>query len=288
MTVLGKILAILNLVLSLAVGAFIVMTYVARTNWHAAYDNAQKQVEVSQKDAGAFRNEMEQAKGEKAQVEEQLAKYKVATDKEKLALNAQINDREDKLKRASEENAKLVAAQSAAADELKRRANEVHYLKSLVAARDAQLTKWEGDVERMRAAMVEATINYRAEQERNERLLQENERLTKDNRQIRQVASSTSLRSEAPKKNPPAEDVGGRVTRTDAQSGYVTVNVGSDHGLSRGNTLEVFRLRPDPAYLGMIQILQVRPNEAVGKPVDLRRGVIQVGDQVASSIMRQP
>jgi hypothetical protein len=285
MTLLGKILAIVNLVLSLAVGAFIVMTYVARTNWHAAYVGMENQAKVSKADALAFQAEMKKVQGEKAQLEDQLAKYRLVVDKEKADLNAQIADRSDKLKQAREEIGKHVSAQGAAGEELKRRAKEVEYVRSLVATRDEQLRRWEKQVQDMRAAMMEAKINYDAERGRNERLLQENERLTKDNQQIRQVATSTSVRREAPRKNPPTEDVGGKVTQADAKDGLVTINVGSDAGLNKGNTLDVFRLNPDPAYLGTIQILAVRPNEAVGKPIGLRPGVIRAGDQVSSNIM---
>ena len=141
MTVLGKILAILNLVLSLAVGAFVVMTYVSRTNWHAAYKNMQDQVQVTKADALAYKKDMEQAKGEKAQLQEQLDKQKVAAEKEQQSLTAQINDFGEKLKRAGEENARHISAQRAFDADLKRRASEVEYLKQLVAARDAQLSK---------------------------------------------------------------------------------------------------------------------------------------------------
>jgi hypothetical protein len=285
MTVLGKILAILNLVLSLAVGAFIVMTYVARTNWHAAYVSMQNQVKVSQADAQAFKKDMEQVRGEKAQLQEQLDKQKAAADKEQQMLTAQINDLGEKLKRTGEENAKHVSAQSSAGAELQRREKEVEYLHKLMADRDAQLTKKDAQVTQMRAAMVEAQINFNAEHERNERLLQENERLSKDNRQIRQVSTSTSLRSEAPKKNPPPEDIEGSVKAYDSRSGFLTLNVGSDAGLARGNTLEIFRTLPEPAYLGMIQIMQVRPNEAVAKAVERLRSAPQAGDRVSSNIL---
>jgi hypothetical protein len=202
-------------------------------------------------------------------------------------LDAQLKSREEMLKTQKEETARHVAAESAAGDELKRRANEVEYLKGLVTTRDNQLAKLEKQRQSMREAMVEAQINFDQEHARNERLLQENERLTKDNRHIQQVASSTSLRREATSKNPPAEDVEGSVKKADP-SGYVTVSVGSDAGLSKGNTLEVYRLKPTPSYVGTIEILDVRPNEAVARPVGRLRGVIQVGDQVASNIMRRP
>jgi hypothetical protein len=283
MTVLGKILAILNLVLSLAVGAFIVMTYVARTNWHAAYVGMQNQVKVSQADALAYKKDMEQARGERAQLQEQLDKQKAAAEKEQQSLTAQINDFGEKLKRAGEENAKLVAAHRAYDADLKRRANEVDYLKKLIGDRDAQLSKKDLQVNQMRALMVEAQINFKAEHERNERLLEENERLSKDNRQIRQV--STSPRGEASKRNPPPEDIDGRVTAYDSRSGLLTLNVGSDAGLAKGNTLEIFRTLPEPAYLGTIRIMEVRPNEAVAKPLDRLQSPPKAGDRVSSNIL---
>ena len=285
MTALGKILAILNLVLSLAVGAFIVMTYVARTNWHAAYDSAQKQVKVSQADALAFKKEMENTKGEKAQLQEQLEKQKTAAEKEQQNLTAQINDLGNRLKGADAEKAKHVAAQTAAAAELQRRANEVDYLHKLMADRDAQLAKKDAQVNQMRAAMVEAQIDYKNEHERNVRLLEENERLSKDNRQIRQVSTSTSLRGEAAKRNPPPEDIEGKVKAYDSRSGLLTLNVGSDVGLAQGNTLEIFRTLPEPFYLGTIKILNVRPNEAVARPLDRLSHTPQAGDRVSSNIL---
>src|SRR5438552_5791114 len=114
MTVLGKILAILNLVLSLAVGAFVVMTYVSRTNWHAAYKNMQDQVQVTKADALAYKKDMDQARNEKAQLQDQLDKHKAGAEKEQQSLTAQINDLNEKLKGAGAENAKYVAAQRAA------------------------------------------------------------------------------------------------------------------------------------------------------------------------------
>ena len=289
MTAIGKTLAVLNLVLSLVVGWFIVKTYVARTDWHAAYRNMETQANVSKADAEAFKNQMELARGEKAKVDDQLAKQTAATAKEKQSLDSRIAQLSDDLKRAREEIGKHVASQNAAGGELERRAKEVEHLKSLVTFRDVELTKQKKQNVDMRQLMVEATINASEERARNNRLLQENERLTKDIRQMQQVASTTSLRKDAPKKNPPVDDIEGTVKATDPSNGYVTVSVGSDAGLNKGNTLEVYRLRPEPAYLGPIQIVAVRPNEAVGRPMEPRgrsASAIQVGDQVSSNIVR--
>jgi hypothetical protein len=76
----------------------------------------------------------------------------------------------------------------------------------------------------------------------------------------------------------------GVITATDPQSGLVTLNIGSDAGLRKGHALEVYRLKPQPLYLGPIQILSVRPTEAVAKPASGSHTVLEVGDRVTSTI----
>ncbi|HMC65870.1 MAG TPA: hypothetical protein VKI65_13105, partial [Gemmataceae bacterium] len=85
-------------------------------------------------------------------------------------------------------------------------------------------------------------------------------------------------------KNPPAEDIKGKVKAVDAESGLVTISIGSDAGIQKGHTLEVFRLKPKPVYIGTLRILDLKANEAVGKLTTKERLPVQVGDEVASRI----
>jgi hypothetical protein len=90
----------------------------------------------------------------------------------------------------------------------------------------------------------------------------------------------------APAKASPPADVEGLVKGVGAD-GLVTVALGSDAGLSKGATLEVFRLKPAPKYLGRIRLVEVTATQAVGKPVGRLAAPIQVGDHVASRIIPQ-
>jgi hypothetical protein len=85
-------------------------------------------------------------------------------------------------------------------------------------------------------------------------------------------------------RNPPPEPVEGKVTRVDAASGLVTIDIGGEAGLARGHTLEVYRLQPMPKYLGSLRIIEVRASEAVGK-MEKNSADVQVGDQVSSQIL---
>jgi hypothetical protein len=87
-------------------------------------------------------------------------------------------------------------------------------------------------------------------------------------------------------RNPPLENIEGLVKTF--QGNLVKITIGSDAGLVKGNTLEVFRLSsiPDQSkYLGTIRIIDVSATEAVGEPVNRMAAPVQIGDRVASHIL---
>jgi hypothetical protein len=65
----------------------------------------------------------------------------------------------------------------------------------------------------------------------------------------------------------------------------VSISIGSNHGLQAGHTLEVFRLAPQPKYLGTIRLVNVTASQAVGRVTGNLRERIQAGDEVASRII---
>jgi hypothetical protein len=105
---------------------------------------------------------------------------------------------------------------------------------------------------------------------------------------LRAVCKAIQKLEESEQKADPASAAGppveGKVTTTDA-SGLVTVSIGSDSGVRKGHVLEVYRFDPTPTYLGRLEVLESRPNEAVGRPVSRPPGHIQVGDRVANRII---
>ena len=64
----------------------------------------------------------------------------------------------------------------------------------------------------------------------------------------------------------------------------VMISLGSDAGLSKGQTLQVFRLGQGFGYVGRIKIVDVEAKQAVGEVMGRLSKPIQVGDRVASRI----
>ena len=62
-------------------------------------------------------------------------------------------------------------------------------------------------------------------------------------------------------------------------------SIDSDAGLTRGQTLEVFRFGTSPKWVGRIRIVEVMQTQAVGTAMGKLTTPIQVGDRVASRIV---
>jgi cell division protein FtsB len=285
MTTLGKILAIVNLVLSLVVGAFIVMSYVARTNWHAAYNKVNEQLKVAQADANGYKDESAIAQKVISGLKDELKAMDQQVKKAKIDADRALVTERARLEAESKKTNELTSNQGGQIAELERRLAEVKYLHATLDQRNKELTDKEKDVQTFRDRAVEMEITAKRTQEMNERLLVQLETMNKALKSADASIANKPLREGATRVNPPTEEVAGTIKETDAQSGLVTINVGTDRGVKEGNTLDVFRLKPEAAYLGTIVILSARPNEAVGRPTSKGRIPLQVGDKVASNVM---
>jgi hypothetical protein len=289
MTVLGKILVIVNLVFSLATGALIVMVFAKQTNWKDAADKWHRSYDVARANADAYAQEMEENKKK--------------GDELKTNTDRQLGDLKDQLAKLQEKStflentlkdeqgkSKVASANTVGATEESRRLNEeVKALQGLVNQREDKLVELDKQAKDFRERAVAAEIAYRTAQGQNQRLLETNETLVKDLEREKAKGvgtASTGGASTTATLKPPPEDVEGVVLDSDPKTGLVTISIGSDSGISKGNTLEIFRYHPKPDYVGMIRIVDARPHEAVGRAImPLRSGPIQKGDRVASTIL---
>jgi hypothetical protein len=87
-------------------------------------------------------------------------------------------------------------------------------------------------------------------------------------------------------KNPPPDSVKGVVTKV-SKDGLVEISIGTDVGIKAGHTLEVYRLKPKPEYLGTLQIVNAGKTSCIARlqKGSTKRSALQKGDEVAGSIM---
>jgi hypothetical protein len=328
MTVFGKILTFVILLLALAQAGLHVMFHIAQANHIAANKTLSDRITAANAELSA-------ADAEKARMTGEVARWKEELGAALGLTPDQVRDRPldavlaDATKNLRNSGAELAAANRAVADLtgrlktaedtvktgldnqqlnqalVQRHQAEVAQMAKAIETRDLQIRSTLEAMNAARDEAVKAKVIAKDLQFRNEQMVAKVAEMEKEN-----VTLHARLKSpggggfggplaggpgSAPggvvpggaggglQKNPPRDNVEGTIKQTDP-AGLVTVSIGSDAGVVRGNTLEVFRLSP-PKYLGTIRITDARPNEAVGKPVSKPLGPIMPGDRVASKIL---
>lgn len=291
MTTLGKILVIVNLVFSLVTGALIVMVYATRTNWHAEYQKRVDELRSAQATVQTLRDEMTQERtahgGEVKKLQDSVAalqaQAKAAQDESQLRMG-QVGDTQKQLMAQT-------GSSTTAAAEVQQLRTEIVKLQGDVANRDKRVFTYEQEAKELRDKAVSAEIAYKSELDRTRQLLDQVSALSRENERLRTSSVRGGAAPAGPggvttsSLKPPPEDVQGTVVESDPRSGLVTVNVGSDKGVVKGHTLEVFRMSPSAKYVGKLEILDSRPHQAVGRLKSSRAGAVQKGDTVAASIL---
>jgi hypothetical protein len=307
MTVVGKILVILNLVFSVAVGAFAVMDFTARTHWQSKYDQLSKKYAVVEASGKTYQKEADDLNKEKKELNTVLSTVagkeleikgpedadragrlaaKVLKDRGKAIgdLKTQVANLQTQLAEARKSLSKSDTTTTASLEEVKRRQADTEKMQTILKEqtdRNIELVKEKNE---LRDRAVAAEIQAKSYRDMNNRLEEQLQDMARDVARLRATgAPGGGGGRTARATNPPPENVEGLVRR--AEGSLVTITIGSDAGLSRGNTMEVFRLGQQPKYLGRIKIVEVTPTQAVGQVTGRMLGAIQAGDHVASSIM---
>jgi transcriptional regulator of heat shock response len=284
MTTLGKILVFANLVFSIITGSLILMFYIAGTNWKVGYERERSQHIADNNTANANTATANALLEQSAKdITERDAKLDLTGKQLKTESDNAAKAAADLLKANAEKDQANLTRDAAIATAERLKA-EVETLDKRLSEATTKIIDLETTTAEAKKVAVKNSIENKAAQDRNLQLLAQLEQRDKDlvksrGEQAARAGSSTG-------RNPPPEDLHGRITQTEGE--LVTINLGSDSGLDKGNTMEIFRLSPKPTYVGTLRILSVRPNEAVGKLVGGgTHGKPQSGDEVATDILNK-
>ncbi len=287
MTIPGKILVFANLVLACVTAWFIAMTFTKDVNWKEATDQYKRQYDVVVADAHSLHdNDLQRIKAKDAE-KDQLQKQIDAAQMEKTNLTSQITSLKATQTQLQDQKEQMQANLSSMQAQVARVQQQLAQMQQAVDKKSGELIALQKQMQDVRDEAVSKEIAYSQERKLNSKLRAENEQITQENARLKQngPAGNASSRVETFAAKPPPEDVDGVITDVETHEGLVTLSIGSDNGLSRGQTMEVYRLSPKPEYVGMIRILQTHPHEAVAKAIlPLRAGPIRKGDQVAARL----
>jgi len=294
MNTLGKMLVILNLLFALLTGAFLAVDYASRTQWKEA-------AEAYKDELAALRSNTEGDARRKQELARENEKLRGEMDavviNSKGALTQMKLENEKLAQQGREQKAVAELAilnQQKAIEETKRLQGEVVLLLDTVKNREAEIVGYQTKItdvtQRYTAKENEAaTANARAQQ----LFLQLKEKeiyiakLTAGQGDAR-VAVNVPVR-DPNFVNPPPVNVRGLIQQIDREDRtLVQISLGSDAGVQKDHTLEVYRLSPSPQYLGRLRILEAHPNLAIGRvvrPAGMANSpALLEGDQVATKL----
>jgi hypothetical protein len=286
MTVLGKVLVVLNFVFSVVAASLFVMSYAARTNWKASYDKLESEYKVASTSAEAYAKEAAEARHvneEKVrQANEQVAAGKAELKVQKAELEAAQRDLlavSENLKQANTTVTSNTAQKNLLLADNKK-------LEAAVIAKDQEIKQNLVVMNDLKKDKVNADIARDGFKEMNEGLEKRVRELEEFARKAKASGVATVSANSPASDNPPPEDVQGFVKRDADATGLVLISLGSDAGIVKGHTLEVYRLAPQGKYLGHIKIIEVRPYESVGQIMGKATGPILKDDRVASKLLK--
>jgi hypothetical protein len=286
MTLVGKTICFFVLIFSLAQGALVLFLYTARTQWSTQYVELEKRFKVSEANVTQMAVERDNAYRERDDKLAQSENEKKQMRDENTQQKTRIATLESLQKEWGTNNDKAKTSIEKAQAEVQRMQDDIDHLRKTLNDQLAENKKLSDQAIVLRNEKITAEIELRTTQDKYTQLSGKLEELAKDLARLKAgPGGATTARGTGP--NPPAENIEGLIRKTDP-SGLVSITLGSDAGLKKDHTLEVYRLSnvPDQSkYLGRIRIIDVSATEAVGQPMGRMSVPLQVGDRVASRIL---
>jgi hypothetical protein len=288
MNVLGKVLVILNLVFALATGCFLAVDFALRSNWKEYADGLQQKVDVAHANATSMKKTFEELDRQAKNALRDLEGEKQNRKNDEIIRKVQMDDAVRKAEDESQKSHDAELALQKTSTEAKRLKEENEGLIKLIEEKNKILLVRDRENRELRLESVANRDKAEATIARNQELL---DQLTEARRKLGELETGSvagSFTSADPNRaNPPAVPVRGSVEKIDAKDGLVEVSIGSQEGLKKYHTLEVYRLRPQAQYLGRLRIVEVFEHKALGRmvrsPLSAARP-LQEGDLVAGTL----
>ena len=293
MNVVGKILVVLILVFALVTGGFLLVDYNTRTNWKKAYDELKREMQVTGVNSQTMSDQYVGRVKELKNLQTALDKAQQDRNEDKIRFEVALADKTMEIKELDGKANNAVLAAKTAQAGVARLMEENKGLAASIATREKTINRIEEDNRNLRAKSIADENLSKAFQVRNESLLEKVRELETKLAKLESGKSGGGLAdvtTDPNRLNPPSVYVKGQIEKVDGKDGtLVEISIGSDQGLKKYNTLEVFRLSPKAEYLGTLRVVEVYNQKAVGRLIRntfTTRGPVRTGDQVASSLER--
>ena len=293
MTIIGKILTFLIFVFSLLFLGFAII--INNTNkdprtkmsWYEKTKQLEAAVKNSAEDLKANNEQIAAVLSQNVALGKELAETRARIETERTELNNKVsvaeNSQAQYAAKLAQNQVTIGVIQADNEKRLKENLELSERIKQAEIVRADLIQKLTTANNGRVAAQIERdTLRGRLDETEKNLLKMERDLETKNEKQMQNQNAQN-----AAKPQPPPTDVQGTITKVTPDGTYVELNKGSDHGLAKNQTLEVYRLNPKAEWVARIRIIQVNDHEAVGMVVlpSNRKVTVLKGDLVGSSIL---
>ena len=292
MNTIGKTLVILNFLFAIALGVVLILYVSVRTQWKDAHDKLLIETKIIKESRAATGDATRSVLNDNRTLAGELEKQKSVLNDAEVRMQALQGESKMQI---AELNGKLNDSALTLQETLKskqRLVEEIAEQGKTIDARQIQIVKIQADVNSFRLQAIANEAKARTLQTQNENLLEQVRELTVALNRIKTGANPDTITIRNPNEpNPPSVIVNGKIERVDPVDGtLVQISLGSDHGINKNHTLDVYRLKPEAKYLGMIRIVESHPHVSVGRLVaagnPAMRQQLRADDLVTSKITK--
>jgi len=286
MSYVGKILVVVQVVLSLLFMAFAGAVFSMHANWQSKFEATKTQLDSTQANLDTVQSQLDIAKRDfdtKLEAETQRANKFQAQAANLQAQVATSTTRNQQLEQQRETQTGLAEAKAA----------------------EAKFRQQESEKQRIENDKLQEKLNETAAQVRDltdqvfskDQMITELQKrydgLLEDKAFLEKIVAAEGLETNpriVAKMQSPPPPVEGLVMETRANRAgrvqFVNISIGSDDGLVANHELDVFRQAGNSSeWLGKIRIVDVLPDTAVGEVVlEAKNGIIAEGDNVTSKL----
>lgn len=281
MTFVGRIFVIVIMAFSLLFLGISTVVFTTTKNWKG-------EAEKQKREVSKLETSLNTAKAAADAAKKELEAAKISYDTQTKVLGDQVKALNDEVASDREQitaaRGKIADAQTnakAALTEAEDRRNETTALREQKAAVEKQANEYK---------LNQTELNDKIREL--ERMLETTQRTRDDLRdqvarfatKLRQNGLSDDISTIRGVESPPK--VAGEVLRVDPRTQTVEFTNGSDEGLVVGHEMVVFRTKPRPEYIGKLRIIEVDPDQSVGRVIGttVNGKKIKEGDIVSSTI----
>jgi hypothetical protein len=293
MTTLGKILVFLVFVAALAMGGLMVFVSKTAPNWKVLVDDQKKAMDI-------YNSQVTQSDDSRRELLRQIDQQKKLLDAAQIELRAQAEQYKAESRSAVEmankaklqqEKADILHKQ--AQDQTKRLQDENEYMRTVLAEREKSINGSLDELAKARADLQSAKNDADQAQKRAQTLYEQLKEMQRavalKEQQSNSPARVVSTIKDSTFTNPPSVYVKGKVERVDSEDKtLVKISIGTDQGLRKDNTLEVFRFQPKAEYVGRLLVVDADAHSAICRllrqPGVQSTVMLMPGDEVASKL----